>query len=279
MQAPRDILAQHDLRNPRHVVATGIANIWQVTRKDGTDAALKIYQDRDPRDEAPGFALLQAAQGRGVAEVFHFADGVALMEWLDGPSLADMAREGRDDAALSALIVCAIEMHVGFRTVDIPLPRAHDWFQTLFDLQYDPQLSSTITAQFQRCTALAHDLLQSQGPTQPLHGDFHHENLLAAPRGVCAFDAKGVMGEVAFEFASVFLNPLRAPELTENPARAHKIAYAWGAACGASPRRVLEWAAARAALSVAWDCKDHVLRPDHPRLDVPGHFLAALDSF
>ena len=71
-------------------------------------------------------------------------------------------------------------------------------------------------------------------------------------RGFCAFDAKGVLGERAYELANAFRNPAGAAELLRDPARQRARAASWSAAFGVDRARLRYWAAVKCALSIAW---------------------------
>ncbi len=93
-----------------------------------------------------------------------------------------------------------------------------------------------------RARTLAADLLAKQSDLRPLHGDFHHDNIKRGARGYLAFDAKGVIGDRAFELANAFRNPLGADVTVQNPRRINHIAQLWGQAFEVPSSRLLSWA-------------------------------------
>ena len=87
-----------------------------------------------------------------------------------------------------------------------------------------------------------------------LHGDLHHFNLLRSEaHGWLAIDAKGVVGEPAYETGALLRNPkgerLTLPVLRR---RADRLTEA----LGLDVTRVYGWAYSQAVLSAAWCVED-----------------------
>ena len=99
---------------------------------------------------------------------------------------------------------------------------------------------------------IARDLLDSPVPLVALHGDLHHDNILASPRGWLAIDPKGVWGDLAYEPANAFRNPEGLGDRLFDPARIRHIALGFSQGLGLPPYRLLGWAAAHCALSTVW---------------------------
>jgi streptomycin 6-kinase len=253
MLIPADVLSLLDLRPLRHVTTTKIADIWQVQMIDGKIAALKVYKDRDPRDEAVGFALLQAKNGHGAAKVFHFAQGVGLMEWLGGATLGDLSRSGQDAEANGLLVETAQAFHRA--NVSVPgLQSLQDRFAVLMNVGYAPHCPPATRNAYDRAKQVTAHLLATERDLIPLHGDFHHDNVLKGVDGYKAIDAKGLLGERTYELANAFPNPLGAADIIRRPARITHLAGLWAQACDVPSARVLQWAAAHAAISHVWNC-------------------------
>lgn len=248
---PEDILRDLGVTAPEFAAETGAALIWKV-RKGAGHAALKLYKSGHMGNEAPGFRYLAALNGQAAARVHHAGKDVALTEWLDGPPLAALASEGRDGEMIAALAAVARRLHRDG-------PRDGNGFTPLDDFMaplsgFAPPLSwsAGARADFAACERLGRDLLETQTGRRPLHGDLHPGNVIQAPRGLCAFDAKGLWGEPGFELANAFRHPRARPELVLSRDRIRRIAGVWAEALGCSPLRLLQWAAAKAALSLVW---------------------------
>lgn len=241
-----------DLSSPVFITETNIARVWKTTRADGTFAALKIYKDETMGNESAGLAYLTALGGVGAAEVYGHGPAAMVTEWLDGPSLGDLTRRGDDDQATAELVAVANTIH-GQRAGDTAALQPLDgWFDALFKLEFSAGLPSVSKRNMQRAQALARRLLAEQTEICALHGDLHHDNIRRGVRGYCAFDAKGLVGDRAFEVANAFRNPNGAERLIRDPEMIRRRAAVWGDGLGASSRRLLEWAAAKTALSISW---------------------------
>jgi streptomycin 6-kinase len=102
-----------------------------------------------------------------------------------------------------------------------------------------------------KAKTLAETLLASQSDPVPLHGDLHHDNVRLGLRGFCAFGAKGVLGERAFELANGFRNPKGLEPLHRSVERVRFLADFWSREFTVSRPRLLGWAAANCALAIA----------------------------
>lgn len=255
------LLTQWAVHDPLHITETPIASIWRVIRADGTFAALKIYRDGNMRDEAPGFDLLAAQNGRGAAHLFRRTDAAILMEWLDGPLLGDLTRAGRDEEASEALMDTANRLHQMPVTDIESLDPLRNRFRALIDARFAADCPAATEATIRRACDMATQLLSAQTSIRPLHGDLHHDNIKGSGRGYLAFDAKGVLGERTFELANAFRNPLGSEELSGQPETILKRAAIWSAGLNVPQNHLLSWAAAYSALSLAWTHKN-VFGPD-----------------
>ncbi len=227
-------------------------------------------------NEGPGFAYLKALGGSGAAKVYAQTTDAAVIEWLSGPSLGDLARSGQDKAAMAELAVVATRL----QSNDLPsipgLQRIEDWFGALFSLEFSAALPIQTRETVAHAQVLAHRLLANQSNRQTLHGDLHHDNVRLGARGYCAFDAKGVIGDRAYELANAFRNPRGAEALIRDPARIKACAACWGDAMGVAPRRMLEWAAAKTALSIAW--RNGAVLKDDAELDLLAIQIDLIDA-
>ena len=270
------MLADFAVSMPILVERTAIATIWKVQRADGTAAALKIYPDTGMGAEAAGFDLLQALDGAAAARVFARSRTAALIEWLDGPSLGDLTRAGQDDLANATLIDVAQHLHAAPLPATLPLPDLHGWFNALFDLTFHPTCPTQAITNINRCKTMAKALLAAPRDVRPLHGDLHHDNIRLGARGYTAFDAKGVLGERAYELANAFRNPSGAAEIVANPARFRTMTATWATAFDIDPHRLATWACVKSALSIAWRA-GRVLRADD-ELPLLAMFLQVRDT-
>jgi streptomycin 6-kinase len=212
---------------------------------NGAPCVLKIYKPGS--DEAPGARFLRAHEGCGVVRVLESeSDAVLLERALPGTSLDTLCTQGRDDEATH--ILCdTIERMQSARS------NAAGWPEiarksTEFS-RYKPAGRLT-QAVIDRAAEMFRALCVSQRDPVLLHGDLHHENILRDDaRGWLAIDPKGIVAELAYEFAA----PLRNPGLLPvTPERLHARVEIICARFGLDRRRVLGWAFARNTLVAIW---------------------------
>lgn len=86
-----------------------------------------------------------------------------------------------------------------------------------------------------------------------LHGDLHHDNILAAGDDWRAIDPKGLIGDPAYEVGAMLYNPL--PDLLRLPDPARVLARrvdGFAAGLGLDRERVRGWGIVRATLAAWW---------------------------
>ncbi|MEO0929893.1 MAG: aminoglycoside phosphotransferase family protein [Pseudomonadota bacterium] len=251
-----DILAKFDLHSPVFAAQSGLATVWKVTMADGRPAALKCYFDPTMPDERPGFAYLRALKGHGACKIYTVEDGLALMEWLDGPSLGDLARAGQVIEADERLVQTACRLLAEPTRATPDMPHLTNWLAALRDFSPPDDATALTRSNFARARTLAEKLLENQADMRPLHGDLHHDNVKSTARGDIAFDAKGIVGDRCYDLANGFLNPVDAPSIVQNPARIKHLAKSWAQAFDTTPQNLLDWACIHAALSASWHIRD-----------------------
>lgn len=249
---PMAIIRHFAVTNPRFITETAIAEIWKVRRSDGSLAALKVYKNGDMQDEAPGFTLLNTWDGNGAARLYAQTNGAVLLEWLEGPSLGDLVGDGRDTEATEILGRVATQLHLKPVAQTNAFGRLHDEFAPLITAECSDDCADVTRHVIQSAQRIATQLLATQSDIRPLHRDLHHDNIRGSARGYLAFDAKGVIGERCFELANAFRNPIGAEALYSDPTVIKRRLATWSQAFDVPPRRLLLWAAAHSALSLAW---------------------------
>ena len=181
--------------------------VCAATRRDGTPVVLKISP---PYPEFhTEVAALRHYGVEGCVEVLDAdpAAGIVILERiLPGTMLRDLPD---DDAATH---IAAEVMQKLWK----PLPATHnfptvaDWAKGLQRLRaaYDGGTGPLPTPLVERAEATYRELLASAAPPVLLHGDLHHDNILAATRApYLAIDPKGLAGEPAYEVGPFFYNP------------------------------------------------------------------------
>jgi streptomycin 6-kinase len=210
----------------------------------GERAMLKLASHPE---EVAGGALMAWWDGEGAARVLTREGEAILLDRLDGPgSLADMARQGRDDEATRILCTAAAGLHAP-RPAPPPqtLVPLQTWFRALWLAE------NTTPAAFGAAADAARTLLAEPREPVVLHGDLHHDNVLdGGARGWLAIDPKGLFGERCFEFANLFRNPDIGVALA--PGRMARQAAIVGESAAVDTARLLRWVLAYAGLGAAW---------------------------
>jgi streptomycin 6-kinase len=207
-------------------------------RADGSAAVLKLGPPADAQFELELDAL-EWFSGRGAVRVLAVDRplGAALLERaLPGTPLRGLP----EDAAVAA---AAHVMRQLWRPPDgaPPFPTVRHWGRWLTG----------------RAGGLFAELCDSMAEPVVLHGDLHHDNLLRAGDGWLAIDAKGVIGEPAYELGALLRNPRPGLFDLPDPGRVLQRRSAQLAeALGFDVDRVRGWAYAQAELSAVWSVQD-----------------------
>lgn len=250
-----DAIARWALTSPSLVTETATSVIYRVGHAAHGPAALKLLKPGAGDDEARGGAMLAWFGGHGAARVFDLAPDAVLMEWLDGETLGDVARAGRDDRATLILADVVERLHARRDGPPPELTPLRRRFASLFRLgpQAWPEAARPLVA---RAAAIAQDLLDADATPTPLHGDIHHDNILRSGDRWLAIDPKGLVGDPAYDYANSFQNPERADALVLDAARVARHATALSERTAIPRRHLLAWAVAHTALSGAWNLED-----------------------
>jgi streptomycin 6-kinase len=198
----------------------------------GVAAILKVAVE--PEEEL-GNELMAWWDGQGVPLALAREGKAILLERAqDEGSLADLVRDGRDDAA--TCIICAVleKLHLPKSQPFPTLVPLSEWFGEL------APAAETYGGILSLSAATADELLATPREISVLHGDIHHDNILHfGERGWLAIDPKGLIGERGFDYANLFCNPDH--ETATGPAHfARRVELVTGAA-GLDRKRLLEW--------------------------------------
>ena len=230
------------------MVETPSSLLLPVTGASGA-SMLKLFKPHS--DEKDSAALLSYFGGEGAVRLIEDGGEAILVERADArPSLMAMATSGGDDRAAEILAACAAKLHAPRgRPPPASLFPLRIWFRALFERQ----AAAPILA---RCARAARALLASERDIAALHGDLHHDNVLASARGWLAIDPKGVLGERAYEVANLLGNPWPYGEVVHDAGRMLRLARYYADALALDPDRVLGYALAHAGLAACWEMED-----------------------
>ncbi|WP_299887344.1 aminoglycoside phosphotransferase family protein [uncultured Ruegeria sp.] len=250
--APQEFLDRWALIPLGVVADTGAARVWKVQQADGTHAALKLYRRADRGNEAPGTQLLSAWRDRGAVRILEVAENAVLMEWLDGPTVGDIARSGQPDKAVQSLADTARCLHHRPMIDCAGLKPLALVFAPLFECRFAKTCPASLAKDMKRAISLARDLLDKQTVQVPLHGDLHHDNVIQTQTGPRAIDAKGYLGDSAFELANALRHPKGMKGLVRQTQQIEQCLTLYADAMAVPRQRLAKWAAAKCALSMFW---------------------------
>ncbi|WP_370230091.1 aminoglycoside phosphotransferase family protein [Cognatishimia sp.] len=245
-------LSKFSLTEPELIANTQSAKVWKALSYDGSWVALKVYKHGTMGNEASGFDFLRAASKTFAARVVDTSEDAAVTEWLDGPSLGDLARTGHDTKAAEELGGIASGLHNQLGQVSPSMPKLVDWLSDFTSIPPNSLLSAEHKALLVVARELAMALTSKMQDVRPLHGDLHYENVRLCARGYCAFDAKGVIGPRAYELANAFRHPTDMPTLVRDNDRIRRVRDIWCQSLNVPPKVLMQWAVVKCALSITW---------------------------
>jgi len=219
---------------------------------DGSEAVLKLgVPNPELRSEIDA---LRQFDGRGSARLLQAepGQGALLVErLLPGTPLSALDDDER------ATEIAAGVMRLLWRPLPDkhPFPTVAQWTMGLDRLRarFGGSTGPLPAELVQRAEGLFRDLLESAVAPVLLHGDLHHDNILAARREPwLALDPKGVAGEPAYEVGALMRNPRPQPA----PVLARR-ASILAEVLEIDRSRILAWSFAQAVLSAWWSVEDH----------------------
>lgn len=227
-------------------------------RADGVEVVVKAGVPH--RELLSEMAALRFYDGRGMVQLLDAdADrGIMLLERLrPGTPLTYL----EDDE--QATVIAARVMRELWR----PAPPTHafstvaDWAAGMGRMRahFDGGTGPLPTPLVERAERLFAELLATMDAPVVLHGDLHHDNILAATREPwLAIDPKGIVGEPAYEVGALLHNPL--PRILDVPDPKRLFARRVDLLTeelGFERERILGWGVAQAVLSAWWTVEDH----------------------
>ncbi|HEY7355473.1 MAG TPA: aminoglycoside phosphotransferase family protein [Ktedonobacterales bacterium] len=231
--------------------------VASATRADGSPVVVKVCL---PTGEFPEESeALRLFDGRGMVQLLECdADNeTMLLESLQPGTLLSSVED--DETATS---IAASVMRQFWRPVPAQhsFPTISDWGRGFVRLRdhyagghgpFPPRL-------LEEAETLFAELSASMDAPVLLHGDLHHDNILAARRlPWLAIDPKGLVGEPAYETGALLRNPLPQLLQTHQPVRilARRIAQL-AEELALDRARIRGWALAQAVLSAWWNVED-----------------------
>ena len=227
------------------------------TVDDGTPAVLKLSSpgDNEFLTEAKALRLFD---GRGMCRLLRLEreSGAMLLERCEpGVPLTSV----QDDTEATSIAIGVLRRMWRPAPEEHGFPLVSDWARGFEHLRrrYDGGTGPMPGELVGRAEELFAGLSRSDADPCLLHGDFHHGNVLSSGRGGwLAIDPKGLVGEPAYEAATLLREP---PELAHDPHATGILERRLDQLSGeldVDRRRLRGWALAQSVLAACWSLED-----------------------
>lgn len=236
------------------------------TKADGTQVVIKIGfpQDQEFQSEIAALKLFDGGGIEKLLEVDTENCAILIEQVTPGQPLSEM----EDDETATRILAGVM------KKLWKPLPENHQfqstkqWTQSLFDLNTKypdgnyPHISPELVKKAQRW---CEELIYSSDTPMLIHGDLHHDNVLASTRDEwLAIDPKGVAAEPCYEVGAMIRNPYKKmdkhPQMKEIMKRRIEIL---SEELGFDRERIYKWCFVQTVLSVVWSLEDPHGRWEH----------------
>lgn len=235
--------------------------VFRARHPAGRSVIIKLLKPRG-LGEIAGMDYLAWRDGFGAVKLLAREANACLLEDAGTRTLEDLRQTDGEAAATEVFASVLQHLHAPAPGPApdglVPLERH---FSSLLDRRTN--MPEPHAANIAWAAGTARDLLARQSDVMPLHGDLHHENILAADGGEWrAIDPHGLIGDPVYDAANFFGNPLGRPDITCDEDRVRLLVSRLAPALGCTETKVLRYAAAHAALSACWSIDDPVSDED-----------------
>ncbi|MEO1549732.1 MAG: aminoglycoside phosphotransferase family protein [Pseudomonadota bacterium] len=223
--------------------------MWRVETETGS-AVLKVFSERGIKVGDPiGTQLLKLWDGKGAVRLLGERSDAVLMEWLEGPSLADITRPGQDEEAAQVIANTALTLQAPPVKGYIPLKDHFGGVLLSSEIETYPQAVQPV---FARAQAFFEQLLRTTDTPKLLHGDLNYDNVIKSHRGWLAIDPKGIIADPCYDFGVVFRNPIDEADRIATPRRIEALGKVLASHTGLNCERILQFGFAHVAMSLAY---------------------------
>ncbi len=225
-------------------------------RRNGTPVVVKACL---PDGETTQVEALRLFDGHGMVQLLEYDEGdeVMLLERLRPGTPLSIVEDDEKATSIAAAVMRQLWRPV---SQEHPFPTVFDWGKGFVRLRqhYGGGCGPFPPALLEEAETLFAELNASMTDQVLLHGDLHHENILAAEREPwLAIDPKGLVGEPAYETGALLRNQLSV--VFEDPQPVHVMARRveqLAGELGLDRSRVRDWGLAQAVLSMWWSIED-----------------------
>ena len=256
-----DVTRRWTLDDVGQIADTPGSLVYRARKADGHPVVIILLKPRG-MGEIAGMDYLAWREGHGSVRLLAREGNICLLEDAGSRTLEDL-RQAEGEASAAVIFAAVLRrLHVP-STVPVPgdLVSLERHFAAL--IRGGIAIPAAHRANVAWAADVARALLAEQTDVMPLHGDLHHENILADADGHWrAIDPHGLVGEAAYDAANFFGNPLGRPDATCDVDRIRLLIRLLAPALGCCEEKVLRYAAAHAALSACWSIDDPVCDDD-----------------
>lgn len=226
-------------------------------REDGSPAVLKLSYP-DDKEFITEAAALAAFDGRGICRLLELDldRGAMLLERLRPGTPLTVVPDDEDATTIAASVMKNLWRPA---PPDHHFPTVADWSRGFEHLRRrfaggtGPMPKHLVG----EAETLFADLLATQGDPLLLHGDLHHQNVLASERTPwLAIDPKGVVGEAAYDTAALLHNPVEALNAQDPKGLIEGRLDVLSGELGLDRGRIRAWGLAQAVLAAYWGLED-----------------------
>lgn len=199
---------------------------------------------------------LKVYDGRGCVKLLDYDEnlGAMLLERLNPGTLLSTLKNDREETLIAAKIMSKIK---------IKEPKEHefknlrDWAESLENLskRFDGGIELFSNELLEKAVKIYNYLIDTTKENVLLHGDLHHDNILATNSRWKAIDPKGVVGDPTFEPVNYMRNYL---SRANNPRKTLESRIdIFSKQLGYDRQRLISWGLAHSVLSALWSYEDH----------------------
>ena len=227
------------------------------TLPDGTAVLVKVCTFSD--EFLPQWEALRLFDGRGMVQLLGYdeEDEVLILEYLQPGTLLSTVE---DDERATAIIASVMRQLWRPMLGEHSFPTVEKWGKGfgLLRSYYKGDSGPFPPRLLEEAEGLFAELSASSAEPVLLHGDLHHENILAAQRQPwLAIDPKGLVGEAAYETGALLRNELTRVFEASQPRRVmERRVDQLADELGFERARIRGWGLAQAVLSVWWGIED-----------------------
>ena len=199
--------------------------------------------------------MLKVFQGYGGVKLLdHNKDQGALLieRAMPGHFLKSLFPENEEEAIqITSRLIS--NLHRASLPSEAQIPTINHWL-AVFDKEWDLPIHY-----LQKARKIRQYLIETAPQSVLLHGDLHHDNILAHEKDWVVIDPKGVIGEEAFEVAAFIRNPFPDLLLMPNVQNIiHNRIHQFAKFLNVDPVRLYYWSYVHAVLSTIWALEDGI---------------------